>query len=98
MGYGDGQAAAHLAEHLLHGAHHALGDARVVQHVAHEDEHGNGHKDPVVHQLVDPVAYHAHNHEVKPNICVKIQVAELRDQCEQDRHPTQDKGDGKPGE
>ena len=47
---GDGQPAAHLAEHADEIRHHQLGDARAIEHQAHIDEHRQRNEHPVRHR------------------------------------------------
>ena len=73
------QTATHLAEQILHGRHHTLGNTGTIKHQPHENEHRQRHKDPVVHQLINAVDGHAVDSEIQPGPRVEIRSASMPD-------------------
>ena len=91
----DRQAAVHLSEQALHRLHHFFGNAGTIQHEPHENEHRQGHQDPVVHQLVDAVDAHAVDDVVNPGKGVQVLIGQHADTGKEHRRAAQHPGDGK---
>jgi hypothetical protein len=92
--------AAESPEELDEVRHQLFRHARSLKHEAHEDEHRQGHEDPVRHLTPDALHHHPEDPCVGEEVGVPAQVfvAEDGDEAEDDRDAGKRPGDRKAGE
>jgi len=93
---GDGQPAAHLAEHADEIRHHQIGDARAIEHQAHVDEHRQRNEDPICHRCENTVDDDREIAPARQQECVDTEIIVKNDTAgrEQQRQAAERPGDG----